>query len=178
MPISSSTEQHKREAPACVTCRIITVSDTRTADTDKSGQLIRQLLTDQGHAIAGHLIVPDDDEAIAASLREAADDPTVEAVLLNGGTGIAARDVTIEAVRSLLHKEMPGFGELFRYLSFTEDIGAAAMLSRAVAGTIGRTAVFAMPGSTGAVRLAMTRLILPELGHVMREIYKDTPNHP
>jgi len=173
MPMSSSTEQHKREAPSRVSCRIITVSDTRTADTDKSGQLIRQLLSDQGHAVAGHLIVPDDHEAIAAMVRDAADDPAVEAVLLNGGTGIAARDVTIEAVRSLLHKEMPGFGELFRYLSFAEDIGAAAMLSRAVAGTIGRTAVFAMPGSTGAVRLAMTRLILPELGHVMREIYKD-----
>ena len=173
MPMSNSTEQHKREAPASVSCRIITVSDTRTADTDKSGRLIRQLLTDQGHAVAGHLIVPDEFEAISALLSEAADDPAAEAVLLNGGTGIAARDVTIEAVRSLLHKEMPGFGELFRYLSFAEDIGPAAMLSRAVAGTIGRTAVFAMPGSTGAVRLAMTRLILPELGHVMREIYKD-----
>jgi molybdenum cofactor biosynthesis protein B len=97
----------------------------------------------------------------------------VEAVLLNGGTGIAARDVTVEAVRAALHKELPGFGEIFRYLSFTEDIGSAAIMSRAIAGTIGHKAVFAMPGSTGAVRLAMTRLILPELGHVMREIYKD-----
>lgn len=173
MPNSSSTDQHKREAPPRVSCRIITVSDTRTPESDKSGQLIRQLLSDRGHDVSGHLIVPDEYEAIVSLLRDAADDPAVEAVLLNGGTGIAARDVTIEAVRSLLHKEMPGFGELFRYLSYAEDIGAAAMLSRAVAGTIGRTAVFAMPGSTGAVRLAMTRLILPELGHVMREIYKD-----
>lgn len=167
------TEQHKREAPSRVSCFILTVSDTRTAETDRSGALIRQLLEEHGHAVAGHRIVQDDRLAIADRLREAAADPAVEAVLLNGGTGIAARDVTIEAVRGLLDKEMPGFGELFRYLSFAEDIGSAAMLSRAVAGTIGRKAVFAMPGSAGAVRLAMTRLILPELGHVMREIYKD-----
>ncbi|WP_276354978.1 MogA/MoaB family molybdenum cofactor biosynthesis protein [Cohnella caldifontis] len=173
--MSTSTEQHKREAPRRISCFVITVSDTRTEETDRSGGLIRQLLEEHGHAVAGYRIVPDDRATIAASVREAADDPAVEAVLINGGTGIAARDVTIEAVRGLLDKEMPGFGELFRYLSFAEDIGPAAMLSRAVAGTVGRTAVFAMPGSTGAVKLAMTRLILPELGHVMREIYKDAP---
>jgi molybdenum cofactor biosynthesis protein B len=168
------TEQHKREAPSRVACLIVTVSDTRTAETDKSGALLRQLLEEHGHSIAGHSIVPDEYEVITALLQEAADDPNVEAVLLNGGTGIAARDVTVEAVRDALHKELPGFGEIFRWLSFTKDIGSAAIMSRAIAGTIGRKAVFAMPGSTGAVRLAMTRLILPELGHVMREIYKDS----
>lgn len=167
------TEQHKREAPDRVRCLVVTVSDTRTAETDKSGGLIRQLLEEHGHPVAGHRILPDEYGRIVELLKEAAGDPAVEAVLLNGGTGIAARDVTVEAVRSVLDKELPGFGELFRYLSFTEDIGSAAMMSRAVAGTVGRMAVFAMPGSTGAVRLAMTRLILPELGHVMREIYKD-----
>jgi molybdopterin adenylyltransferase len=167
------TEEHKREAPSRVSCLIVTVSDTRTAETDKSGALVRQLLEEHGHRISGHRIVPDEYEVIASLLRDAADDSAVEAVLLNGGTGIAARDVTVEAVRAVLHKELPGFGELFRYLSFTEDIGSAAILSRAVAGSMGSKAVFAMPGSTGAVRLAMTRLILPELGHVMREIYKD-----
>lgn len=169
----TSTEQHRQEAPKTVACRIITVSDTRTPETDSSGQLIRRLLTEHGYTIAGYEIVKDDYEGIRALLREAADDPAVEAVLLNGGTGIAGRDTTFEAVRSLLDKEMPGFGEIFRMLSFTEDIGSAAILSRAIAGTIGRTAVFSMPGSTGAVRLAMTRLIVPELGHVMRELYKD-----
>jgi molybdenum cofactor biosynthesis protein B len=173
--MSISTEQHRQEAPKRVSCFVLTVSDTRTEETDRSGKLIRQLLEEHGHAVAGYRIVPDDRETIAAAVREAADHPSAEAVLVNGGTGIAARDVTIEAVRGLLDKEMPGFGELFRYLSYTEDIGPAAMLSRAVAGTAGRTAVFAMPGSTGAVKLAMTRLILPELGHVMREIYKDAP---
>jgi len=169
----SSTEQHRREAPSSVACAIITVSDTRTPETDKSGQLIRELLEANGHTVAEYAIVKDDYAGIGELLRGAAENPSVEAVLLNGGTGIAGRDTTFEAVRDQLHKEMPGFGEIFRYLSFAEDIGSAAILSRAIAGTIGATAVFSMPGSTGAVRLAMTRLILPELGHAMRELYKD-----
>ncbi|XID93176.1 molybdenum cofactor biosynthesis protein B [Paenibacillaceae bacterium WGS1546] len=170
---SDSTAQHRREAPASVACAIITVSDTRAPETDKSGRLIRELLEAGGHTVAEYAIVKDDYDGIGKLLREAADNPRVEAVLLNGGTGIAGRDTTYEAVRDQLHKEMPGFGEIFRYLSFAEDIGPAAILSRAIAGTIGATAVFSMPGSTGAVRLAMTRLIVPELGHVMRELYKD-----
>lgn len=173
--MSTSANQHKQEAPAHVRCFVVTVSDTRTVETDKSGRLIAELLETHGHAVAGRRIVPDDKATISALLRETAEDPAVDAVLLSGGTGISARDVTVEAVQQLLDKELPGFGELFRYLSFTEDIGSAAMLSRAVAGSIGRTAIFAMPGSIGAVRLAMTRLILPELGHVMRELRKDAP---
>ncbi|WP_217597740.1 molybdenum cofactor biosynthesis protein B [Cohnella sp. GbtcB17] len=177
VPIESitSAEQHRREAPSSVACMIVTVSDTRTPDTDKSGRLIRELLESHGHEVRRALIVPDEYERIRELLREAEADPAIEAVLLNGGTGIAARDTTYEAVASMLTKEMPGFGEIFRMLSFTEDIGTAAILSRAIAGTMGRTAAFSMPGSTGAVRLAMTRLIIPELGHVMREIYKDDP---
>jgi molybdenum cofactor biosynthesis protein B len=171
--MTTSTEQHRREAPKSVSCAIITVSDTRTPDTDKSGQLIRRLLEENGFSVAEYAIVKDEYEGIGKLLRDAADNPRVEAVLLNGGTGIAGRDTTYEAVRDQLHKEMPGFGEIFRFLSFTEDIGSAAILSRAIAGTIGKTAVFSMPGSTGAVKLAMTRLIIPELGHVMRELYKD-----
>lgn len=169
----NSVEQHRKEAPASVRCLVITVSDTRTPETDRSGALMKELLTQSGHAIAGYRIVKDEYEPIQQLIREAAADPQVEAVLLNGGTGIAARDTTYEAVRDVLDKEMPGFGEIFRYLSFAEDIGTAAILSRATAGVVGNTAVFSTPGSTGAVRLAMTRLILPELGHVMREIYKD-----
>jgi molybdenum cofactor biosynthesis protein B len=171
--MSTSTEQHRREAPSSVSCAIITVSDTRTPETDKSGQLIRQLLEEKGYTVVEYAIVRDEYDGIKALLREAANNKGVEAVLLNGGTGIAARDTTYEAVKDQLDKEMPGFGEIFRMLSFTEDIGSAAVLSRAIAGTIGQTAVFSMPGSTGAVRLAMTRLIIPELGHVMRELYKD-----
>lgn len=169
----TSTEQHRQEAPDQVSCAIITVSDTRSEETDKSGQLIRKLLEEKGYRVAEYAIVKDDYEGIKALLHDAASNPKVEAVLLNGGTGIAGRDTTYEAVRDQLDKEMPGFGEIFRYLSYTEDIGSAAILSRAIAGTIGQTAVFSMPGSTGAVKLAMTKLIIPELGHVMRELYKD-----
>lgn len=172
--MSQSTEQHRKEAPATVSCMIVTVSDTRTPETDKSGQLIRELLEAHGgYQIVRYEIVQDDFNGIQELLQQAKTDETVEAVLLNGGTGIAARDTTYEAVKGMLDKEMPGFGEIFRYLSFAEDIGPAAILSRAIAGTMNNTAVFSMPGSSGAVKLAMTRLIVPELGHVMRELYKD-----
>ncbi|MDO7905744.1 molybdenum cofactor biosynthesis protein B [Paenibacillus sp. JX-17] len=169
----NSVEQHRQEAPQQVNCMVVTVSDTRTAENDKGGQLILELLQEAGYTVADYVIVRDEPESISNLIQHAAERPEVEAVLLTGGTGIAPRDTTYEAVAGLLEKEMPGFGEIFRMLSFTEDIGSAAILSRAIAGTIGRTAVFSMPGSTGAVRLAMTRLILPELRHVMRELYKD-----
>ncbi|MCL9660111.1 MogA/MoaB family molybdenum cofactor biosynthesis protein [Paenibacillus hunanensis] len=167
-----SVDEHRAEAPDTVKCMVITVSDTRTPDTDTGGQLIQSLLLEHSYEIAGYTIVKDNYEQIRELLHEYAEQPDVEAILLTGGTGIAPRDVTFEAVQSLLTKELPGFGEIFRYLSFAEDIGSAAILSRAIAGTIGRTAVFSMPGSRGAVKLAMERIILPELGHVMREIYK------
>jgi molybdenum cofactor biosynthesis protein B len=168
-----SVQEHRLEAPASVKCMVITVSDTRTEDTDKSGQLTMELLKEGGYVISDYRIVKDDYAEIQALLQKAVNHPDIEAVLLNGGTGIAMRDTTYEAVRDHLEKEMPGFGELFRYLSFAEDIGSAAILSRAIAGVSGNTAIFSMPGSTGAVRLAMSRVILPELRHVMREIYKD-----
>lgn len=167
-----SVDEHRSEAPEQVSCMIVTVSDTRTIDTDTSGQLIRDLLESNGYSIAKYTIVKDDYDGIRQLLREAASNPNVEAVLLTGGTGIAPRDTTYEAVRSLLNKEMSGFGEIFRYLSYTEDIGSAAILSRAIAGTVGNMAVFSMPGSTGAVKLAMERIVIPELRHVMREINK------
>lgn len=168
-----SVEEHRSEAPSSVRCMIVTVSDTRTEETDKSGQLMRQLLEEAGYSIVAYRIVMDEYEQIRELVRDAADNELIEAVLLNGGTGIAMRDTTYEAVRDSLDKEMPGFGEIFRYVSYAEDIGPAAILSRAVAGVRGHTAVFSMPGSSGAVRLAMTKIIVPELRHVMREIYKD-----
>lgn len=171
--LGSSVEQHRAEAPQYVRCMIVTVSDTRTVENDKSGQLMIELLEQAGHQIVDYRIVQDEYELIRSLILEAASREEVDALLLNGGTGIAHRDTTYEAVKSVLVKEMPGFGEIFRMLSFTEDIGAAAILSRATAGVIGQTAVFSTPGSSGAVRLAMTRLIVPELGHVMREVFKD-----
>lgn len=168
-----SVEEHRKHAQKTVRCAIITVSDTRTEVTDKSGQLIKQLLTEAGYEITAYRIVKDEYPIIQSLIQNFIQEETVEAIILNGGTGIALRDMTYEAVRDCLDKEMPGFGELFRYLSFKEDIGSAAMLSRAIAGVCGNTVIFSLPGSSGAVRLAMNRLILPELHHVMKEIYKD-----
>ncbi|AET60462.1 MogA/MoaB family molybdenum cofactor biosynthesis protein [Paenibacillus terrae] len=168
----SSVEEHRREAPQQVSCMVVTVSDTRTVETDTGGRLLVDLLETNGYQVARYVIVKDDYDGIRQLISEAAERDDIEAVLLTGGTGISPRDTTYEAVSSLLDKELPGFGEIFRYLSFAEDIGSAAILSRAVAGTVGRTAVFSMPGSRGAVRLAMERIIIPELRHVMREIYK------
>ncbi|MEK3850770.1 MogA/MoaB family molybdenum cofactor biosynthesis protein [Paenibacillus sp. FSL R7-0340] len=168
----SSVEEHRQEPPQQVNCMVVTVSDTRTVETDTGGRLLMDLLETNGYKVVRYVIVKDDYEGIQQLVSEAAAQNEIEAVLLTGGTGISPRDTTYEAVSSLLDKELPGFGEIFRYLSFAEDIGSAAILSRAVAGTVGQTAVFSMPGSRGAVRLAMERIIVPELRHVMREIYK------
>jgi len=147
-----------------VACAVITVSDTRSVDTDTSGRSIQDLLRAHGHQVAHYEILKDEPEQITAAIRSLP--PPTEVVIVNGGTGVARRDTTYEAVRQLLEKEISGFGELFRALSY-EQIGAAAMLSRATAGLVGARVVFSMPGSTAAVELAMTKLILPTLGHVV-----------
>ncbi len=154
---------HTRDAPA-VTCGIITVSDTRTEADDASGQRIRALLETQGHRVEYYRIVKDVPAQIAGLVQGAP--PSIEVIICNGGTGLARRDTTYEAIAHLLEKEITGFGELFRVLSY-EQIGAAAMLSRATAGVAGRRVIFSVPGSTKAVELAMTKLILPQLGHVV-----------
>ncbi|MFZ0370295.1 MAG: molybdenum cofactor biosynthesis protein B [Halobacillus sp.] len=169
-----AVEDHKREAPSSVRCLVLTISDTRNTDTDKSGKIIIEKLTEKSeHRVNEYKIVKDDQRRIAEAVKQGLDDPDIDAVLLNGGTGIAERDVTIEAVQALITKEIPGFGELFRMLSYNEDIGSAALLSRATAGVSEKTAIFSMPGSSGAVTLAMDRLILPELSHVVQEINKE-----
>lgn len=168
-----STAEHKQEAPKRVTCMVITVSDTRTVETDKSGQLMQSLLLEQGHEVTMYEIVPDEPSEIEQAIWQGLNDKRIQVILLNGGTGIAKRDTTVETVQRLLEKEMPGFGEIFRYLSYVEDIGSAAILSRAIAGSAQGKAIFSTPGSSGAVRLAMNKIILPELGHVVRELEKD-----
>lgn len=165
-----STQEHKALSPKHVTCMVITVSDTRTEETDKSGQLMKQLLIEAKHEVALYQIVKDEPQEVIAAIEAGMAHDGVQVILLNGGTGISPRDNTFEAVSGLLDKELPGFGELFRMLSFTEDIGSAAMLSRAIAGVRQGKMIFSTPGSTGAVRLAMNRLIVPELGHVVREL--------
>ncbi|MDQ0245902.1 molybdenum cofactor biosynthesis protein B [Bacillus fengqiuensis] len=164
--------QHIMHAPSSLRCAVITVSDTRTEETDKSGKRIIALLQEQDHEVRFYKIVTDDESSIRDAVIEAAAQPNIDAVITNGGTGIASRDVTIETVRPLLEKEIVGFGELFRMLSYTEDIGSRAMLSRAVAGVREKKAIFSLPGSTGAVTLGMNKLILPELRHVISEIRK------
>lgn len=150
---------------------VITVSDTRTEETDKSGKLIRDLLTEKGHRIARYRIVKDDPEAMRRELEACLSDPDVRVVISNGGTGVARRDGTYEVVSSFLEKTLPGFGEIFRMLSY-DDIGAGAIMSRATAGIARGKVVFAIPGSSGAVRLAMEKLILEEAGHLYWEITK------
>ena len=166
-----SVGEHKAQAPAAVGCYILTISDTRTPDSDTSGRAIRSLLEDSGHAISGHDIERDDPDRITARMRERLADSSTQVIISTGGTGISSRDGTFEAVAALFEKRLDGFGELFRMLSF-DQIGAAAMLSRATAGTVGRKAIFALPGSEKAVRLAMTRLVIPELGHVIQQLSK------
>ncbi len=148
-----------------VACAVLTASDTRTPDTDRSGERMQALLRDAGHCVARYAILPDDPERIGAQLDAWLADDDLEAVLVNGGTGLAPRDTTFEAVSQRLEKRLDGFGELFRFLSF-QEIGAAAMLSRAVAGVAHGRFVVSMPGSTAAVELALSRLILPQLGHI------------
>ena len=163
---SPSAREHRCMAPTSVACGVITVSDTRTLADDKSGALVCELLEQAGHRVAVRIIVPDEPQRIEAALAEMAAHEAVEAVLLTGGTGIAARDQTSDTVARKFTRELPGFGELFRMLSY-QEIGAAAMLSRAVGGVIDRQVVLAMPGSTAAVRLAMEKLVVPELGHLV-----------
>ena len=164
-----SQGEHKSHAPASVACFVLTVSDTRTPETDSGGRAVRELLEGAGHVVTGHAIVRDEPEQVAATVRQHLADGMTRVVITTGGTGISSRDGTFEAVDRLLEKRLDGFGELFRMLSFA-DIGPAAMMSRATAGTIGRNAVFVLPGAPAAVRLAMTRLILPELGHVVQQL--------
>jgi molybdopterin adenylyltransferase len=163
-----SSTAHRAAAPAAVRCFVITVSDTRTEETDTGGRAIVHLLAAAGHIVEGRRIVRDEPAEVAALVLEQAAQTLVDVVITTGGTGIARRDSTFEAVDALLEKRLPGFGELFRMLSF-QEIGPAAMLSRACAGTCRGKIVVALPGSENAVRLAMTRLLLPELGHLVAE---------
>jgi molybdopterin adenylyltransferase len=158
---------HRKDAPSSVACFVLTISDTRTPPTDRSGDAIAEALGQAGHQVAGRQIVRDNPDAVREVVSSKAG--IVQAIITTGGTGITSRDSTYEAIAGLLDKRLDGFGELFRMLSYRE-IGSAAMLTRACAGTIGHTAVFSLPGSEHAVRLAMTDLILPELGHVVREL--------
>ncbi len=165
---SHAAQEHKSQAPVQVATYVITCSDSRNPTSDDSGQAIQHALERAGHSVCGYRVVRDEPDAIREALEHASAQGA-RAVILNGGTGIGRRDNTVEALGQLFEKELPGFGELFRYLSFKE-IGSPAMMSRAAAGTYQGMIVFALPGSPQAARLAMDELILPELGHAVREL--------
>ena len=162
---------HPDAGSITVNCAVITVSDTRSRDTDKSGQLIQQLLLNAGHTVRFYIILKDEPALIQSQLQALGERPDVDAVIFSGGTGIAPRDTTYDALEKLLEKTLPGFGEVFRFLSY-QEIGSRAIASRAVAGVYQSKLVFSIPGSTGAVKLAVQQLILPELIHLVTQLGK------
>jgi molybdenum cofactor biosynthesis protein B len=169
--MSQSAAEHRAHAPAALRCAVVTVSDSRTLETDTGGQTVIDLLAGSGHTVVQREIIPDEPKRMRALLTELVARSDVDAVLLTGGTGISRRDQTFETVSQMLTKPLPGYGELFRHLSY-QEIGSAAMLSRAVGGLIGAAVVLTMPGSPAGVRLAMEKIVLPELGHLVREARK------
>ena len=166
-----SDKEHKAAAPARVRAFVLTVSDTRTDATDTGGAAIIELLKSAGHHVAGKAIEKDEPARVAELVRQHAVIGDVDAIITTGGTGLTSRDSTFEAIDALLTKRLPGFGELFRMLSYA-DIGSAAMMSRACAGTIGSVVIISLPGSEKAVRLAMTKLVIPELTHLVQQARK------
>ena len=163
------SQPHPDPLAISIDCAVITVSDTRTPDTDSSGALIQQLLLAAGHKICRYQIVPDEPDQIRAQLAAAiTSTPSIQAIVFNGGTGISPRDRTYEAISSVLTKNLPGFGEIFRLLSY-QEIGSRAISSRAIAGTYQHLLVFSLPGSRGAVKLGMEKLILPEIVHLVTQ---------
>jgi molybdenum cofactor biosynthesis protein B len=169
MARASTPDEHKANAPASIGCWVLTISDSKTLETDTSGKLIRELLGGAGHQVVGSEIVRDEPTEVQRVIRDACANPAVRAVIMTGGTGITSRDSTFEAVEAMLDKRLPGFGELFRMLSYHE-VGGAAMLSRAQMGVARGRIVVSLPGSPNACRLALEKLLLPELGHLVREL--------
>ena len=163
---AATPREHKAQAPRSVGCWVLTVSDTKTPETDTSGALIRELLNAAGHRVVGFTIVRDEPADVQRVVREACGDDRVQAVIVTGGTGITSRDATFEAIEALLDKRLPGFGELFRMLSW-EQVGSPAILSRATAGVARGKILVSVPGARAAVELAMQKLLLPELAHMV-----------
>ncbi len=164
-----SVVEHKEKGKKSIRCFVVTVSDTRDESTDTSGQTIKQLLAAEGHQTAGYRIVKDEPAQIQSLLNEILKKDDIDAAIVNGGTGIAPRDGTFEVVSQLLEKKLDGFGEIFRYLSYL-DIGSAAIMSRAAAGTAAGKILISVPGSSAAVKLAMEKLILPEIRHMVSQL--------
>jgi molybdenum cofactor biosynthesis protein B len=170
--IPEGTQAHRTDAKrfTALACAVLTVSDSRTAETDESGRYLRETFTAHGHTVLDHALLPNDERRVHAQLDAWLGRHDLDCIVITGGTGLGSRDRTIEVVRPMLEKEMPGFGELFRMLSYQEQVGTAAILSRATAGSARGKLVISLPGSKAAVELAMERIILPEGAHALREL--------
>lgn len=163
--------EHKSHVPESIGCMVLTCSDTRTPETDTSGQLIQKLLKDQGYTVVSYHVVKDEPGQILFRIAQGTSNNAIRAIIINGGTGVSRRDSTFEAVDEILEKRLSGFGEIFRLLTY-QEIGSSAIMSRATAGIVKGRVLFSIPGSENAVRLAMQKLILPELGHLVNELSK------
>jgi molybdopterin adenylyltransferase len=169
--MSSTVDEHRAQGPDAVAVAVLTVSDSRDADSDTSGRMIVDRMTAEGHEVRDHRIVQDEPELITAAIEEWVAGRRVDAIVVNGGTGISARDQTFETLSAIYQRRLDGFGELFRMLSY-QEIGSAAMLSRSSAGVVNGIAIFSLPGSSNAVRLGLEKLIVPEITHIVFELRK------
>jgi len=160
--------QHKKEAPRSITCAVLTISDTRAEQDDESGSLIRQKLSENGHRVMDYSILKNDTEPIKKKISELLGQEELQVIITSGGTGVSHRDITVETITPILEKKLEGFGELFRSMSY-QEIGTGSIMSRAVAGVASGKVIICLPGSLGAVTLAMGKIILPEIGHMVRE---------
>ncbi len=163
-----SYQEHRAKSPQSVNCAVIIISDSRTEQDDESGRLIKQKLSQNGHGLVAYALLKNDAAAIKQKIAELLGQAELQVIIASGGTGLSHRDVTVETISPLLEKKLDGFGELFRSLSY-QEIGTASMLSRAIGGVAGGKVILCLPGSLGAVTLAMDKMILPEIGHMVRE---------
>jgi molybdenum cofactor biosynthesis protein B len=160
--------EHKEKSPRSVTCAVLTISDSRTEQDDESGKLLREKLSQNGHKVLAYAILKNDAVAIRRKIEELLKLADLQVIITSGGTGISHRDITIEIISPILNKKLDGFGELFRFLTY-QEIGTGSMMSRAMAGVVGGKVIICLPGSLGAVTLALDKIILPEIGHMVRE---------
>ena len=160
--------EHKEMSPKAITCAVLIISDSRTEKTDESGKYLVEKLEGNGHTVVDYALLKNDPEAIKQKLIEYLEQEELQVIITSGGTGVSIRDVTVETVTPMLDKTLDGFGELFRSLSYME-IGTASIMSRAIAGVMGGKVIICGPGSLAAVKLAVEKIILPEIGHMVRE---------
>lgn len=163
-----SYQEHKQKAPRHVSCAVLTISDTRTERDNESGKLIREKLSQNGHQVMFYSILKNEADSIKKKIDELLSEEELQVIITNGGTGVSHRDVTVDTVSPILEKKLDGFGELFRFLSY-QEIGTASVMSRAIAGVAGGKVILCLPGSLEAATLAMDKIILPEIGHMVRE---------